>query len=90
MDKGHIYAVVATSALLLAACASTSGQPATQIKLQDGGVISVDKYGGMNHVDKSGKPVQMEDGIEMTAADGRVFMMKNQKLFVRYIHEDSK
>jgi hypothetical protein len=44
----------------------------------------------MNHVDKSGKPVQMEDGIEMTAADGRVFMMKNQKLFVRYIHEDSK
>ena len=35
-------------------------------------------------IDKHGKRIAMQDGVEMQLADGRTIMMKNKKVWVTY------
>lgn len=57
---------------------------AEQIKLEDGSVLFLHPDGTGRMVDVHGKPMSMADGVEMQTADGKIIMMMNKKVWVRY------
>jgi hypothetical protein len=60
---------------LVAACAALD--PETKaVKLKDGSTLYINKHGKMRMRDVAGHKVYMQDGVPMEAADGTVFIMK--------------
>jgi len=64
--------------------ASAEEPPAEQLKLKDGSTLYLHADGTGRMVDQHGKPMSMTDGVEMETADGRVILMKNKRMWVRY------
>ena len=58
--------------------------PAEQMKLKDGSVLYLHPDGTGRMVDVHGKPMTMSYGVEMETADGKIIMMMNKKVWVRY------
>jgi hypothetical protein len=75
----RITAVVLATAVF-AAIAAEPG--ADRYELKDGGTLYVNPNGTMQMVDASGRPMTMNDGIEMALKDGRTLMMKSQRVWI--------
>ena len=58
--------------------------PAEKMNLKDGSVLFLHPDGTGRMVDAHGKPMAMADGVAMETADGRMIMMKNKHVWVRY------
>lgn len=55
---------------------------AEKIALKDGATLFLHADGTGRMVDAHGKKMEMSDGVEMVAADGRVLLMMNKKIWV--------
>ncbi len=66
--------------------AETSSVEVIPLKLADGSQLFLNANGSMRMVDKSGKPLSMIEGVEMTLEDGSIILMHNKKIF-RHIHK---
>ena len=74
-----------TGLAVLAMNSAMSAEPAAeQVALKDGSTLFLHPDGTGRMVDQHGKPMSMADGIEMETADGRVILMKNKRVWVRY------
>jgi hypothetical protein len=57
---------------------------ADKLDLKDGATLYLHPDGTSRMVDVHGKKIEMRDGVEMQLADGRMIMMKNNKVWVSY------
>ena len=79
------FIVILISAISVYA-AENKGEP---LELKDGSYLFISEGYAMRMVDKDGKPVTMEDGVEMELKDGTLIMMKNEKVW-RHDHRRMK
>jgi copper resistance protein K len=79
------FIVLLISAISIVA-AENIGEP---LQLKDGSYLFISEDDAMRMVDKNGKPVKMQDGVEMELHDGTLIMMKNKKLW-RHDHSKMK
>ncbi len=80
--KSLILAV--TMACAVTALATVHAEEAAEkLELKSGSTVFFHPDGTSRMVDKHGKCMSMSDGEEMTLVDGRVVMMKNNKVWVR-------
>lgn len=70
-------------ALATAGLAVAHGGADGQIKLKDGAVLHHHADGTCRMTDAHGRNMEMEDGIELEAADGRRFLLMNRKVWVQ-------
>ncbi|MBK6281046.1 MAG: CopK family periplasmic copper-binding protein [Gammaproteobacteria bacterium] len=82
--KNAVNALVLGLTLVAFNPAGAEEPPAEQLKLKDGSTLYLHADGTGRMVDQHGKPMSMADGIEMETADGRVILMKNKRVWVRY------
>jgi len=75
--------------LITAISAGAAEMESEQIRLKDGSYLFINEDDTMRMVDKDGKPITMEDGVEMELEDGTLIMMKNKKIW-RHKHRDTK
>lgn len=75
--------------LITTICAGAAEMESEQLRLKDGSFLFINEDDTMRMVDKDGKPITMEDGVEMELKDGTLIMMKNKKIW-RHIHKDTK
>ncbi len=81
-----------TIVLLLLITLSAGAEQMAQsepLKLKDGSYLFVNDDDTMRMVDKTGKPIQMKEGVEMELEDGSIVMMQNKRLW-RHVHSKSK
>lgn len=57
---------------------------AEKIQLKDGSTLYLHPDGTGRMIDQHGKPMSMADGAKMETKDGRVIMMENKRVWVRY------
>ena len=77
--------VLVTGVAVLAMNSAMSAEPAAeQVTLKDGSTLFLHPDGTGRMVDQHGKPMSMADGMEMETADGRVILMQNKRIWVRY------
>jgi|TARA_B100001540_G_scaffold316980_1_gene348455 hypothetical protein len=57
---------------------------AEKIQLKDGSTLYLHPDGTGRMIDQHGKPMSMADGTKMETKDGRVIMMENKRVWVRY------
>lgn len=74
-----VLAILLATAGLAVAPESAAGQ----FKLQDGSVLYHHPDGTCRMLDARGQKMEMKDGVEMVAADGRTFQMMNKKVWVQ-------
>jgi hypothetical protein len=80
--------------LLLSAsvCATETGDQVDEnkpLELKNGSFLFINEDNTMRMVDKDGKPVIMEDGVEMELTNGDLIMMKSKRLW-RHDHRKMK
>ena len=63
---------------MAAGAVETTDEP---LRLKDGSYLYISEDDTMRMVDKDGKPIKMEDGVEMELDDGTLIMMQNEKLW---------
>jgi ferric-dicitrate binding protein FerR (iron transport regulator) len=68
-------------AAVMSATWAAEAPPKRVIELKDGGQVVLRTDGTMSHVDASGVPVAMPDGVVMTTKDGTRIMMKGASLW---------
>ncbi len=57
-------------------------EPGAPIQMEDGSYVFVDEEDGTTRmVDARGKPVKMQDNVEMMTADGEVIVMRNHRVW---------
>ena len=72
------------------AAESASGLPIGEpLLLKDGTYLFIVEDDNMRMVSSSGKPIRMNNGVEMELQDGTIIIMKNKKVW-RHRHLDSK
>lgn len=60
-------------------------EPSAEIlQLKDGSTLYLHPDGTSRMIDQHGKPMSMADGEKMETEDGRVLMMENKRIWVRY------
>jgi hypothetical protein len=82
--KTATKALVTVLAVLAMNSAMSAEPAAEQVELKDGSTLFLHPDGTGRMVDQHGKPMSMADGVEMEAADGRVILMQNKRIWVRY------
>ncbi len=70
-------------ALATAGLAVAHEAAAGQIKLEDGSVLHHHADGTCRMIDARGRKMEMKDGAEMEAADGRRFLLMNKQVWVQ-------
>ncbi|MBX9605059.1 MAG: CopK family periplasmic copper-binding protein [Gammaproteobacteria bacterium] len=70
-------------ALATAGLAVTHEATAGQIKFEDGSVLHHHADGTCRMIDAHGRKMEMKDGAELEAADGRRFLLMNKKVWVQ-------
>lgn len=78
--KNILLATIMAGSLAFSAIAAEP--PAESIPLKDGSTLFVHPDGTSRMVDVHGKPMAMNDGVEMETADGRVIVHMNKKVWV--------
>lgn len=68
-------------ATVMSATWAADAPPRRVIELKDGGQVVLRTDGTMSHLDASGVPVAMPDGVVMTTKDGSRIMMKGASLW---------
>ncbi len=71
------FIIILISAISVYA-AESMGEP---LQLKNGSYLFLSGDDNMRMVDKDGKPVKMQDGVEMELKDGTLIMMKNKKVW---------
>jgi hypothetical protein len=62
----------------------TAEPPAQTLELKDGSTLYLHPDGTGRMIDQHGKPMKMADGEQMETKDGRVVIMENKRVWVRY------
>ncbi len=84
------FIILMFSVISVGAVEVTSGQAEeSPLLLKDGSYLFISGDNTMRMVNKDGKPVKMQDGVEMELEDGTLIMMKHKKIW-RHIHGKMK
>lgn len=82
--KKVMSAVAISAAMGFMMPAVAEEPPAETVQLKDGSTLYLHPNGTGRMVDRHGKPMNMADGMQMEATDGRIIMMKNKHVWVQY------
>ena len=82
--KNALISMALASLLQAFVTAYAAEPPAEKLELKDGSMLFLHPDGTGRMVDKHGKPMPMNDGVEMELIDGRMLMMKNKRVWITY------
>ena len=79
-----IPAIILAASMILSLDVSADEAAAEKLELKNGGVLFIHPDGTSRMIDAHGKKIFMSSDVEMELQDGRIIMMKNKTIWMRY------